>query len=148
MKDQPERFRPQGALDVSRSTATGSVDRVGAVKDSADQSNSSWRVALQRKTCVTEAWDWKKEPARYVQALFLPFGVRPDVSAVNAEFPERFIAPLAKQHGLHLYDPPTVEGSDAYGFILSNAELDEREIQQIEADYWGQQFDDVYDSTR
>src|SRR5262249_23757290 len=36
----------------------------------------------------------------------------------------------------HLYDVPSLEGSDVYGFILSREALTKREIQQIEADYW------------
>ena len=53
---------------------------------------------------------------------------------------------LARKHRLYLYDVPSLEGSDAYGFILSREKLSEREIQQIEADYWGENFDDVYPS--
>jgi hypothetical protein len=33
------------------------------------------------------------------------------------------------------YDVPSLEGSDVYGFILSQEKLTAREIQQIEADY-------------
>jgi len=40
---------------------------------------------------------------------------------------------------------PGLEGSDAYGFIVSKEKLTAREIQQIEADYWGEDFDEVYD---
>lgn len=35
-------------------------------------------------------------------------------------------------------------GCDVYGFILSGEALSKREIQQIEADHWGEDFGDVY----
>jgi hypothetical protein len=60
------------------------------------------------------------------------------------EFPWRLLEAIARKHGLHVYGVPGLEGSDVYGFILSRETLTRREIQQIEADYWGEDFDEVY----
>jgi hypothetical protein len=76
--------------------------------------------------------------------LCRPFKIRPRLVGLDPEYPERLLKPLARKHGLHLYDVPSLEGSDVYGFILSREKLSRREIQQIEADYWGEDVDDVY----
>jgi hypothetical protein len=43
-----------------------------------------------------------------------------------------------------VYDLPSIEGSDVYGFAVCNETLSPREVQQIEADFWGEDFDEVY----
>jgi hypothetical protein len=60
----------------------------------------------------------------------------------------RLIRAITRKHSLHVYDVPGLEGSDAYGSIVSKEKLSAREIQQIEADYWGEDFDEVYDPTK
>jgi hypothetical protein len=114
------------------------MDRTGAPL-------TDWRSKLYRKTFVMEAWDWNENAWPRIKALCRPFSVRPRLSELDPESPETLLRALALAHRLHLYDAPTLEGSDVYGFILSKEKLSAREIQQIEADCSGQQFDEVYD---
>ena len=65
---------------------------------------------------------------------------------LDREFPERLLRAIADEHGLHVYVAATLEGSDAYGFVLSREPLDERELQQIEAWHWQEPFGEVYRS--
>lgn len=106
-----------------------------------------WRRILYRKTFTTEAWDWKENPRPYVRALCRHFGVPRSLKGLDPKVPEAFLRKIAKAHHLRLYDMVTLEGSDVYGFILSREALAKREIQQIEADYYGENFDEVYDPT-
>lgn len=92
------------------------------------------------------AWDWKDDPKPHIRALCRPFGIKPSLKALEPERPEVLLEAAAAKHGLHLYDAPSLEGSDVYGFILSREPLAPREIQQVEADYWGEDFDEVYES--
>ena len=109
---------------------------------------AAWRTKLYAKTYTMEAWDWKEDPRRYVRALCRPFGIRPRLTDLDPGYPEKLLELIASKHRLHLFDVPSLEGSDVYGFILSQEKLTAREIQQIEADYWGEDFDEVYDSSR
>ncbi len=65
---------------------------------------------------------------------------------LDREFPERLLRAIADEYALYLYDVPSLEGSDAYGFVLSREPLDERELQQIEAWHWQEPFGEVYRS--
>ena len=47
---------------------------------------------------------------------------------LDREFPERLLRAIADEYALYLYDVPSLEGSDAYGFVLSREPLDEREL--------------------
>lgn len=111
----------------------------------ATRKRGDWRSKLYRKTYTMEAWDWKENPRPYISALCRTFGIRPRFASLDPEFPERLLGALARKHRIHLYDVPSLEGSDTYGFVLSKEKLSGREIQQIEADYWGEDFDEVYD---
>ena len=104
------------------------------------------RATLRRKTYVMHTWDHRADPGPQIAHLFGPFGIDPPLGTLDADFPERLLKALARKHRLYLYDVPSLEGSDAYGFILSREKLNAREIQQIEADYWGEPFDEVYPS--
>src|SRR5437870_1242839 len=106
-----------------------------------------WRSKLYAQTYTMQAWDWKEDARRYVRALCRPFGIRPRLTDLDPEYPEKLLELLARKHRVQLYDVPSLEGSDTYGFILSQEKLTAREIQQIEADYWGEDFDKVYDSS-
>jgi len=114
----------------------------------AKRKRSDWRSRLYKKTYTMEAWDWKEPPRGRISLLCRPFGIRPRFASLDPESPERLLKALASKHRLHLYDVPSLEGSDVYGFILSKEKLNAREIQQIEADYWGEEFDEVYDPAR
>ena len=103
-----------------------------------------WRKRLYEKKFEMLAWDWKEDPRPNIRALCRPFKLRPSLKELDPERPERLLEKIARRHGLHLYDVPSLEGSDVYGFILSREVLSRREIQQIEADYWGEDFDEVY----
>jgi hypothetical protein len=102
------------------------------------------RARLWRKHWEALAWDWKEDPRRYVRAFCRSFEIRPDVTALDSVYPERLLGTIAQKHRLHLYDMHTLEDADAYGFILAGSPLTHREIQQIEAWYWGEAFDEVY----
>lgn len=110
-----------------------------------DAARAKWRKVLYKKTYVTEAWDWKENPRPFVRSLFGRFELRPSLKGLNPESPETFIRPLARKHGLRAYGLPSVDGSDVFGIILSREPLAKRAIQQIDADYWGEDFDEVYD---
>lgn len=121
--------------------------RTTAKTKARDAARAKWRKVLYKKTYVTEAWDWKENPRYFIRSLFGRFGLRPSLKGLNPESPEAFIHALAREHHLREYDLPSVAGSDVYGFILSREPLAKREIQQIDADYWGEDFDEVYDPT-
>ena len=91
-----------------------------------------------------ESWDWKNSPKPFLSALLGYFGIRPRFAGLDPEQPERWLRAVAGRHGLHVYDPPSIDGSDVYGFIVSKQRLSRREIQQIEADHWGETFDTVW----
>ena len=99
---------------------------------------------LYKKTFDMAAWDWKEDPRPHIRALFRAFRLRPSLKPLDPAYPERLLGTISSRHGLHLYDVPSLEDSDVYGFILSRETLTKREIQQIEADYWGEEFDEVY----
>jgi hypothetical protein len=103
-----------------------------------------WRTALYGKTFKMQAWDWKEDPAPNIRALCRPLRVRLQLKQLNLKDPERVMKAVAREHRLHLYDVPSLEGSGVYGFILCREALSRREIQQIEADYWGEDFEEVY----
>ena len=105
-----------------------------------------WREVLHTKTYVMVAWDHRNDPRPQIVALCKPFGIDPPLDRLDPEFPERLLQALAHKHQLYLYDVPSLEGSDAYGFVLSREPLDERELQQIEADFWQEPFGEVYRS--
>src|SRR2546426_10331841 len=100
------------------------------------------------KPSVMVGGDHKNDPSPRIVALGEPFGIAPPLDRLDAEFPERLLRAIADEYALYLYDVPSLEGSDAYGFVLSREPLDERELQQIEAWHWQEPFDGVYDSTR
>jgi hypothetical protein len=110
----------------------------------ATQGQGQWRSRLYKKSYTMEAWDWKEDPRSYIRALCRPFGIRPRLADLVAEYPERLLGAIARKRRLHLYDVPGLEGSDVYGFILSKEKLTAREVQQIEADYWSEDFAEVY----
>jgi len=105
-----------------------------------------WREVLHTKTYVMVAWDHRNDPRPQIVALCKPFGIDPPLDRLDPEFPERLLQALAHKHQLYLYDVPSLEGSDAYGFVLSREPLDERELQQIEAWHWQEPFGEVYRS--
>ena len=107
-----------------------------------------WREVLHTKTYVMVAWDHRNDPRPQIVALRKPFGIDPPLDTLDREFPERLLRAIADEYALYLYDVPSLEGSDAHGFVLSREPLDERELQQIEAWHWQEPFDGVYDSTR
>ena len=113
----------------------------------ATSKRDDWRSRLYRKTYTMEAWDWKEPPRGRISLLCHAFGIRPRFAALDPKSPELLLKALAREHRLHLYDVPSLEGSDTYGFILSKEKLSAREMQQIEADYWGEDFDEVYAPT-
>lgn len=121
--------------------------RTSAKTKSRIAARANWRKVLYKKTYVTEAWDWNENPRPYIRSLCARFGLRPSLKGLNPESPEDFIRALAREHHLRAYDLPSVDGSDVYGFILSQEPLAKREIQQVDADYWGEDFDEVYDPT-
>src|SRR5262245_62610792 len=82
------------------------------------------------------AWDRKDDPRPHIRALFRTFRLRPSLKELDPASPENLLGTIATRHRLHLYDVPSLEGSDVYGFVLSREVLAKREIQQIEADYW------------
>lgn len=106
---------------------------------------ANWRESLYKKQYTMIAWDWKDDPKPHIRTLCRPFGVRPSLKELDPEYPERLLAVIAEEQGLHVYDAPSLDGSDVYGFILSRERLAKREIQQVEADYWGEDFRDVYE---
>ena len=112
-----------------------------------DAARAKWRKVLYKKTYVTEAWDWKENSRPFIRSLLGRFELRPSLKGLNPELPEAFIRARARKHHLRAYDLPSVDGSDVYGFILSREPLTKREIQQIDADYWGEDFDEIYDPT-
>jgi hypothetical protein len=91
------------------------------------------------------AWDWKEDPKPHIRNLCRFFRLRPSLRHLEPEYPERLLQTIASTHNLHVYDVPSLEGSDVYGFILSREPLSRREIQQVEADFWGEDFDEVYE---
>jgi serine/threonine-protein kinase len=101
------------------------------------QSKEGWQARLRRKTYEMAAWDWKEPPKPYIKSLFRPFGIRPTFSGFDPEKQTLYIATLAVEHGLHLYEVPSLVGSDTFGFVLSKQMLDTRDLQRIETDYWG-----------
>jgi len=105
-----------------------------------------WREVLHTKTYVMVAWDHRNDPRPQIVALCKPFGIDPPLDRLDPEFPERLLQALAHKHQLYLYDVPSLEGSDAYGFVLSREPLDERELQQIEAWHWQDPFGEGYRS--
>ena len=106
------------------------------------QSKEGWQARLRRKTYEMAAWDWKESPKPYIKSLLQPFGIRPTFSGFDPEKQTLYIATLAVEHGLHLYEAPSLVGSDTFGFVLSKQTLDTRDLQQIEADYWGEESDE------
>ena len=64
-------------------------------------------------------WDHRADLGPQIVHLFGPFGIDPRLGTLDADFPERLLKALARKHRLYLYDVPSLEGSDAYGFILS-----------------------------
>src|SRR3989442_15484034 len=104
--------------------------------------------ALNKNVDVMVGWEHKNDPAPNTAPLSTPFGVDPPLDTLDREFPERLLRAIADEYALYLYDVPSLEGSDAHGFVLSREPLDERELQQIEAWHWQEPFDGVYDSTR
>lgn len=121
--------------------------RAAAAKSSRRKRSTAvdWRERLSRKRYEMAAWDWKDDPRPHIRALCRPFGVRPFLKELDRKYPEKLLAVIACEHGLHVYDAPSLDGSDVFGFILSRERLTRREIQQVEADYWGEDFDDVYE---
>ena len=105
------------------------------------------RSKLYAKTYTMQAWDWKEDPRRYVRALCRPFGIRPRLTDLDPAYPEKLLKLIARKHQFQLYDAPSLEGRDTYGFILSQEKLTAPEIQQIAADHWSEDFDKVYDSS-
>jgi hypothetical protein len=103
-----------------------------------------WRKKLYKKTFSVQAWDWKADPRWFLSEMCETFALSPSFTKLDPERPERWLATLARKHRLRVYDLPSIEGSDIYGFILAKERLNRREIQQIEADYWGETFDTVY----
>lgn len=104
-----------------------------------------WRKRLwDKKKWEILAWDWKENPRPYIRALCKSFDVRPALKELDPSRPEILLGAIAKREGLRLYEVPSLEGSDVYGFILSRDTLTKREMQQIEAWYWGEEFDEVY----
>lgn len=56
-----------------------------------------------------------------------------DINGMIEEF-EKALTAL----GLHIYDDPVMEGSDTYGFYISNQELTPEQIQDHSNLEWGQ----------
>lgn len=42
-----------------------------------------------------------------------------------------------KEFGIHMYQDPTLEGSDTYGFLLSSVEMTDEEIAGESEEFWG-----------
>ena len=103
-----------------------------------------WRKKLYKKTFSVQAWDWKADPRPFLSTMCATFGLRPRFTKLEPERPDRWLAAFALEHTLRVYDLPSIDGSDIYGFILAKQRLNRREIQQIEADHWGETFDTVY----
>ena len=103
---------------------------------------AAWQKKLYRKTYVMCAWDWSGPAKPYIRALCAPFGIRPSFTSLDGDYPEQLLVGIARKHRLHLYEVPSLIGSDQFGLVLSKQELDTRELQQIEADYWGEDFDE------
>ena len=110
------------------------------------RSREAWRTTLYKKKYEMVAWDWKDDPKPHIRDLCRPFGLRPSLKQLDPEYPEKLLGSIAVERGLRVYDVPSLDGSDVYGFILSRESLTRREIQQIEADFWGEDFDEVYNS--
>jgi hypothetical protein len=91
-----------------------------------------------------EAWNWKEDPRPYLRAMCPTFELESSVGRLDPKRPDRWLRAFARKHRLRVYDPPSVEGLDIDGYILAKEPLSRREIQQIEADYWGEDFDSVY----
>jgi hypothetical protein len=102
-----------------------------------------WQASLLRKTYAMAVWDWKEGPKPYIRSLFKPFGIRPAFTGFDTEKQTLYIAALAVERRLHLYEVPSLVGSDTFGFVLSRQTLDTRDLQQIEADYWGEDSHEV-----
>src|SRR4051812_4729379 len=109
------------------------------------RSRVDWRATLYKKKYEMAAWDWKDDPKPHIRDLCRPFDLRPSLKQLDPEYPEKLLGSIAVKRGLCVYDVPSLDGSDVYGFILSRESLTRREIQQIEADFWGEDFDEVYD---
>src|SRR5262245_8843573 len=110
----------------------------------AKRAKDDWRAKLARKKYEIYTWDWKENAKPYITALCKPFGIRPTFTNFDPYSPDQLLLRIARKHRLHLYQVPGLEGSDAYGFVLSKQTLDTRELQQIEADNFGEEFDEVY----
>lgn len=86
----------------------------------------------------------KDDPKPHIRDLCRPFGLRPSLKRLDPEYSEKLPGSTAGERSLRISDVPSLDGSDVYGLLLSRESRTRREIQEIEADFWGEDFDEVY----